>query len=206
MQHLCIAALLLSAVAAQLDAEPKLGDSKKPVTEAQEHGSDWDAGHPWLLEMPPWFPNQQARRPGNPRRPVEGTDGRPSQRGPDFKPGERGVPPPGRLRGPSGDRRPNRRPMELSPVFKVDGVTFQSTSAVPLQEGETMFRMVRPREGEEGPRPEEKRRGERRGPGQYVKLIYKAMEPNKVSIEFGVMKPVKPGELVRGEDIFEDDY
>ncbi|XP_078022872.1 uncharacterized protein LOC117255892 isoform X2 [Epinephelus lanceolatus] len=173
MQHLCIAALLLSAVAAQLDAEPKLGDSKKPVTEAQEHGSDWDAGHPW---------------------------------GPDFKPGERGVPPPGRLRGPSGDRRPNRRPMELSPVFKVDGVTFQSTSAVPLQEGETMFRMVRPREGEEGPRPEEKRRGERRGPGQYVKLIYKAMEPNKVSIEFGVMKPVKPGELVRGEDIFEDDY
>ncbi|KAF1395266.1 hypothetical protein PFLUV_G00009750 [Perca fluviatilis] len=173
MQLLCIAALLLSAVAAKpdswrpwqngpkLDADSKHGDDEQSLTPAPEDGDggsgviDWPLGH----------------------------------------------------RGPSKGKRPNRRnpgAMAFSPMIKVDNVTFQNTTAVPLKEGENIFLM--PKNGGGGPHHN---KGGRNGPpkdGQYVKLIYNASEPNKVSIEFGVLKPMHLGEFVGEEDNPEEDY
>ncbi|XP_042340319.1 uncharacterized protein LOC121941561 [Plectropomus leopardus] len=203
MQRLCIAALLLSAVAAQLDVDSKLGDDEEWVSEVPEggnvgsgvDGSDWAGGQPWLLETPPWLPQQRFRRQGmtGPQRPVERPRGRP-----------RGAPE--RHKGPGG-REPNgRKPLVPSPVFKVENVEFQNTTAVPLKEGENVFRMLR-NGGKGGP---QLLRGGRNRPKrefpQYVKLIYSAAEPNKVSIEFGVMKPENLGELVGEEENLEEEY
>ncbi|XP_037621416.1 uncharacterized protein LOC119485735 isoform X1 [Sebastes umbrosus] len=231
MQLLCVATLLLSAVAAQPDFWPdeRSPPPGGPQTEDGDGEFDgvwpqWVSGHPvWQDEMPSWLPDT---RPENGNPPMKGTDGddhqpgRPSQvsargkrQAPGFTSDGPGVPPPGpgrqfeRRRGSSGGKRPNRRDpstMVFSPMFKVDNVAFQNVTDVTLKEGETLFLMPR-----HGGRGHHHQKGGRHGPpktGQYVKLIYKAAEPNKVSIEVGVSKPMNPGEFFGVEDHPEEDY
>ncbi|KAK5866151.1 hypothetical protein PBY51_020363 [Eleginops maclovinus] len=183
MQLLCIVALLLAAVAAQPPAggrrpgaDSKRGDDELLVTQAPEDGD----GSGEVSGRPSWAPGFMFDAPGDtlPR------FGR-----------HRGH------RGPSRGSRPNRRyPVELvfSPSFKVDNVTFQNTTDVSLKEGENIF--LAPKHGERGSRHH---RGGRHGPPkitQYVKLIYNATEPNMVSVEFGVLKPITLGEYAGDED------
>ncbi|XP_056228536.1 uncharacterized protein LOC130166795 [Seriola aureovittata] len=201
MQLLCIVALLLSAVAAhpdswrpwedekfppaggpEQDAESKRGDGAQSVTQAPEDGDgrssgdrpERDSGHPVWVVMPSHLPTWGKRE------------------APGFGLG------PGRLfgrpRGPPRRKLSNMRnpgatgDTVFSPTFKVDNVTFQNITGVPLKEGENLFLM--PKGGRHGP-PENV---------QYVKLIYNTTEPNKVSVEHGVLKPMNLGELVGEED------
>ncbi|XP_022614317.1 uncharacterized protein LOC111231489 [Seriola dumerili] len=235
MQLLCIAALILSAVAAhpdswrpwedekfppaggpKQDADSKRGDGAQSVTQAPEGGDgrssgDWpegDSGHPvWPDEMPPWLKNRPPTRPGNgnPQGPMKLTDwtngqmailphlptwGKREAPGFGLEPGRHF----GRPRGPPRGKLPNMRnpgatdDTVFSPTFKVDNVAFQNITGVSLKEGENLFLM--PKGGRHGP-PENV---------QYVKLIYNTTEPNKVSVEYGVLKPMSLGELVGEED------
>ncbi|XP_032388085.1 uncharacterized protein LOC116699536 [Etheostoma spectabile] len=110
----------------------------------------------------------------------------------------------GRQRGPAGGKGRNPGAMAFSPVFKVDNVTFQNTTAVALKEGENIFLM--PKHGGRGPHHNKEGRHGPPKVGQYVKLIYNTTEPNKVSIEFGVLQPMNLGEFVGDEDSPEEDY
>ncbi|XP_040891136.1 cleavage and polyadenylation specificity factor subunit 6-like isoform X2 [Toxotes jaculatrix] len=209
----------------KLGADSKHGDGEQSVQEAPEDrdggsGRDWpegDSGHPvWPHEMPTWLPNRPGK--GNPQGPMKGTDGndrrpgRPSQvpnrgkrQAPGFihdQPGRHHSRPSkhfGRPRGPHRGKGPSMRnpgptgTVVFSPLFKVDNVTFQNVTSVPLKEGENLFLM--PKGGKHGP-PEN---------GQYVKLIYNTTEPSKVSIEYGVVKPMYVGELVGEENNPEGD-
>ncbi|XP_070768636.1 uncharacterized protein [Enoplosus armatus] len=191
---------------------------------------EWDSGHPvWLHEMPPWLPNRPSRRPGNENpcghtKRTDGNDrqpGRPSQvstrgkrQAPGFMHDEPEVPHPGASRhfgrpnkGPPRGRWPNRRnpeAMVFSSVFKVDNVTFQNVTDVPLKEGENIFLMPK----HSGRGPHHHKRGKHGPPknGQYVKLIYNATEPNNVAIEYGVLKPMNLAEIVGEEDNPEEYY
>ncbi|KAK5899618.1 hypothetical protein CesoFtcFv8_009078 [Champsocephalus esox] len=189
MQLLCIVALLLAAVAAQppagrrrLGADSKRGDDELLVTQAPEDGcgSGEESGRP------SWAPGFMSDVSGVPHHRF----GR-----------HRGH------RGPSRGHRPNRRnPAEMvfSPSFKVDNVTFQNTTDVSLKEGENIF--LAPKQGRRGPHHH---RGGRHGPpqsGQYVKLIYNATQPNMVSIEFGVFKPITLVEYAGEDENPEDDF
>ncbi|XP_038569287.1 uncharacterized protein LOC119898998 [Micropterus salmoides] len=222
MQLLCIAALLLSAVAAhprqdeklrptggpKLDAHSKGGDNDTSVM----HGPGRDSGHP--VSMPAWLPNRPSRKPGhgNTSGPMKGSDGKDRQPGtltqastrgkrqvPSLKPDVPGIrhPEPAkhfeRPKGPQ-QARPNGKNPVYSPVFKVDKVTFQNTTDVTLKKGENIFLM--PMHGERG---QEDKRGPQQNKGgnpappknwQYVKLIYNTTEPNKVSFEYGFLKPM----------------
>ncbi|XP_051241607.1 uncharacterized protein LOC127355142 [Dicentrarchus labrax] len=208
---------------------PKMDSDNESVTQTPDDvdggsGGDlpeWDSDHP-THEMPPWFANRPTGRPGkgNPRGPMKGTDGndrrpgRPSQVSTRSKRQAHGA-----MRGPSGHSGrpkrpsrgnwwPNRRnpsPPAFSPIFKVDNVTFQNITGVTLKEGENVFLM--PMHGGRGHHHHHHHRGGKHGPpenGQYVKLIYNATEPNQVSVEYGVLKPMSLGAIVA--DNPEEDY
>ncbi|XP_034746203.1 uncharacterized protein LOC117955681 [Etheostoma cragini] len=104
----------------------------------------------------------------------------------------------GKQRQPAGGKGKNPGAMAFSPVFKVDNVTFQNTTAVSMKEGENVFLM--PKHGGGGPHHNKGGRHEPPKDGLYVKLIYNTTEPNKVSIEFGVLQPMNLGEFVGDED------
>ncbi|XP_034395846.1 uncharacterized protein LOC117735380 [Cyclopterus lumpus] len=215
MQLLCIAALLLSAVAAQsgsrrpwqegqflttsepkLDADSKSVDDEQSVTHAPEDGQE-GLGGGW----PAWDSDHRSQvSASGKRQTVFISDGSESHhpRPARQSGGSRG-------RGPSRGQRPNRRnpgAKVFSPVFKVDNVTFQNITDVTLKEGENIFLMPR-----HGGRGAHNHKGGRHGPPkdvQVVKLIYNATEPNKVSVEFGLFKP-KLGEFI-GEENNDEDY
>ncbi|XP_029366469.1 uncharacterized protein LOC115048824 [Echeneis naucrates] len=198
MKLLCIAALLLSAVAEdssswkpweddmflgdvanKLDRESQHGDGDQPMTTAPEHrdvtsDEDWPEGD---SSHPAWFPGFLGDLLGElrfgPRRP---------------------------FRRPSTRRPTPKCKLEFSPIFKVDNVTFQNITDVPLKEGENLFWVAKyPQPGTRGPYHHW---GHRHGPPQdmplqqYVKLLYNTTEPNQISLEYGVVKPVKLGQLV----------
>ncbi|XP_071360587.1 uncharacterized protein [Trachinotus anak] len=198
MQLLFISALLLSAVAARpdswrpwqdekfppaggpkLDAGSKHCDGEQSVTQVSEDG-DGGSGGDWS----------------------EGDSGPPVW-APGFMPG---VPRFGsfrhfgRRRGPLRGKWPNMRNpnakgnIVFSPAFKVDNVIVENITAVALKEGENLFLM--PKRG--GRRPHNQM--------QYVKLIYNSSEPNNVSIEYGVVKPMNFGEHVGEDDPEESDW
>ncbi|KAA8594782.1 hypothetical protein FQN60_011917 [Etheostoma spectabile] len=242
MQLLCIAALLLTAVAIKppswkprlnrpkLDAVSKHGDNERSLTPAPEVGDggsgevDWPFGH----RGPSKGKNPNGRNPGAmidnvtfqnttavalkegeniflmPKQYVKLIYNTtvPNKASLEFgvlnlAPGFMSDEPRkvfGRQRGPAGGKGRNPGAMAFSPVFKVDNVTFQNTTAVALKEGENIFLM--PKHGGRGPHHNK----------QYVKLIYNTTEPNKVSIEFGVLQPMNLGEFVGDEDSPEEDY
>ncbi|XP_044045168.1 uncharacterized protein LOC122873009 isoform X2 [Siniperca chuatsi] len=216
MQLLCIAALLLSAVAARpdswkpwkdekfpptgrpkLDADSKHGHNKQSMTQVPEDGDRGSGG-----DLPKsasghqvWLPNRSSR-PGNPQGPMKGPDGndrqvgRPSQVSTRSKRQVPGVTPdePG-VRHPGPGRR---NPGVMVSIFNV---TFQNVTDVTLKEGEHIFL----KHGEKGPHHN---KGGKHGPPenrQYVKLTYNATEPKKVRIEYGVLKPMNLSKIV-GEE------
>ncbi|XP_050926559.1 uncharacterized protein LOC108896486 isoform X1 [Lates calcarifer] len=170
----------------RLDVDPKRGDNEQSVTQPQEDGDGGSGGD---------FPEEDSEHPSW---------------APDFMPDEPGVPHsrPGkqmrRHRGPPRRRWLNRKnpgvmdKVVFTPTFKADNVTFQNTTTISLKEGENIFLMSR--HGRGGPHHH---RVGKHGPPenvQYVKLIYNTTEPNKVSIEYGVLKPVNLSELAGGDD------
>ncbi|XP_068583576.1 uncharacterized protein [Cebidichthys violaceus] len=209
MQLLCIAALLLSAVAAQpgsrkpwqygkhppaggpkLDADSKRGDGEQSVTPAPEDGEE-GSGRCYSDH------HSQASTLGKDQVPGFTSDG-----------------PGGYHHGPGrqfwrhrGGQRPNRRipsAVVFCSVFKVDNVTFQNVTDVTLKEGKNIFLM--PKHGGRGPHHHKGGRHRHPKNGQFVKLIYNATEPNKVSVEFGVFKPMNLGKFIGEENNPDEDY
>ncbi|XP_042250464.1 uncharacterized protein LOC121885251 [Thunnus maccoyii] len=210
----------------QLDFKP--GDDEQATNSPEDGHTGSGGGSPeWSHEMPTGLPNWPSKEPSMEPMTHDWSDyqtGRPSvasnrgkRQAPDFgvMTDEPGVPHPGssrhfgRPRGPPRGKRPNMRNpaakgnMVFSPIFKVDSVTVQNITNAPLKEGENLF--LQPRHGGRG---HHHHKGGNHGPPtqQYLKLIYNATEPNKVSIEYGVLKPTNPGKLFREENNLEEDY
>nr|XP_040041337.1 uncharacterized protein LOC120824547 isoform X1 [Gasterosteus aculeatus aculeatus] len=210
MQLLCVAALVLSAVAAQPGsrrpwqdgkfppavADSKRGDGEQPVTRGPEDVDEGSSG-----DWPAWDSDHLSHVSTSGKRQVPGVTVRLRRHlsGPNRQSGRRG--------GPSRGQKPNRRnpvPMVFSPVFKVDNVTFQNVTDVTLKEGENIFLMPKQGPGE----PQDHKRGRDGFPknGEFVKLIYNATEPNKVSLEFGVFKLMNPRKFIGEENHSDEMY
>ncbi|KAG7241253.1 hypothetical protein INR49_025771 [Caranx melampygus] len=214
MQFLFIAALLVSAVAAhpdsgrpwqdekfppaggpKLDADPNCRDREQSVARFPEDGNagsggdrtEGYSGHPVRpRDVLPWLQITPSAEPENGnQQPGDMTNQDLMKRLPTW--GKREAPGFGlrrkRARGPNMRNPGVRGNIVFSPVFTVDSVTFQNITAVPLKEVNSVIWgsvfMI---------------------PKQYVKLIYNATEPNKVSIEYGVVKPMSLGALVGIQD------
>ncbi|KAM7419290.1 hypothetical protein PAMA_016414 [Pampus argenteus] len=201
MQFLCIAALLLVAVAAHPDSQKPWQENKFPpiggpqpdfkpgdnehVIKSPEDGDAGSGGDrsEWSHEL-----NRPSKVPGkgNTHGPIRGDDG--------------------------SDRQPGR-PSQASNRGKRQAPAFGVMTDEPG--------VPRPGPGRHFGRP----RGPPRGKGpnmrnpaargnmvfspifkQYLKLIYNATEPNTFSIEYGVLKPINIGELFGEEDNLEDGY
>ncbi|XP_028265385.1 uncharacterized protein LOC114438328 [Parambassis ranga] len=220
MQVLFIAAALLSAVAAQPNpwkpwkdekfppsGRPRLDADSELVTLGPEDGDKGESGDGseensappvWRGERAHGLAHKPTKRPekGHTHGPKNRTD---SQTGTTTAPirSKRQAPGlstfgphrrPGKPEGPPHGKWPG--PKVLSPVFKVENVTFQKVADVSLKEGENLFLM--PKHGGRG--PHQHKSGERGPPvnGQYVKLVYNSTAPDKVFLEYGVFNHMSP--------------